>query len=122
MSCNGVHDVLFRNLFAGKLADFRPVAQHNDALRIAREAVVNILKHADASRVAVRLEYAARLLILEVVDDGGGLTSGAAEVAASDGHLGLAGMRDRAHRAGGGVEIASQPGPGTTVRVTLPIE
>ena len=83
---------------------------------------MNVLKHADASRVGVRLEYAATLLILEVVDDGAGMTSGAAEVAASDGHLGLAGMRDRARRAGGDVEIASQPGAGTTVRVILPIE
>ena len=34
---NGVHDVFFRNLVAGQLADFRAVAQHNHALRIARD-------------------------------------------------------------------------------------
>ena len=99
-----------------------PPLVETTALRIAREAVVNVLKHADARSVSVRLEYAARLLILEVIDNGRGMTSGAAEVAATDGHLGIAGMRARAQRAGGNVEIASQAETGTTVRLTLPIE
>ena len=91
------------------------------ALRIGREAVVNALKHANAGTVEVRLEYAPGVLLLEVADDGRGMTPGAAEVAASDGHLGIVGMRARAGRAGGTIEIASQPGTGTTIRVTLPI-
>jgi signal transduction histidine kinase len=70
----------------------------------------------------VRLEYAPRLLVLEVADDGRGMTPGAAEVAASDGHLGIAGMRARAARAAGTMEIASEQGTGTTIRVTLPID
>jgi len=99
-----------------------PPLVETTALRIAREAVVNVLKHADARGVTVRLEYAAKLLILDVVDDGRGMASRAAEEAASAGHLGLAGIRARAHRAGGTVKISSQTGAGTTVRVTLPIE
>ena len=91
------------------------------ALRIAREAVLNALKHAHARRIDVRLEYAPQLLVVEVADDGRGIPPGAVEAAASDGHLGIAGMRDRAGRAGGTIEIATQPGTGTTVRVTLPI-
>ena len=90
-------------------------------LRIGREAVLNVLKHADARQIGVRLEYAPRVLVLEVVDDGRGIAPGAAEAAASDGHLGLAGIRARAGRVGGTVEIASQVGTGTTIRVTLPI-
>jgi signal transduction histidine kinase len=92
------------------------------ALRIGREAVVNTLKHANAGKVEVRLEYAPHLLVLEVADNGRGIVPGAAEAAASDGHLGIAGMRARAARAAGTMEIASQLGTGTTIRVTLPIE
>jgi signal transduction histidine kinase len=90
-------------------------------LRIGREAVLNAVKHANAGKIDVRLEYAPRVLVLEVTDDGEGITPGAAEAAANDGHLGIAGMRARAARAAGTMEIASRPGMGTTIRVTLPI-
>ena len=104
--------------------DRRPLSPlvETTALRIGREAVLNALKHANARRIEVRLEYARQLLILEVADDGRGIAPGAAEAAASDGHLGIAGMRARAGRAGGTMEIASEVGTGTTIRVTLPIE
>ena len=92
------------------------------ALRIGREAVLNALKHSNADKVDVRLEYAPRFLVLEVADNGRGMTLGAAEVAAGDGHFGIEGMRARAGRAAGTVEIASQPATGTTIRVTLPID
>jgi signal transduction histidine kinase len=91
------------------------------ALRIGREAVVNALKHADARNVNVRLEYDAHLLRLQIRDDGSGMQNGVAEAAAVDGHLGIAGMRARAQSAAGTMEIASEPGRGTTIRVSLPI-
>lgn len=49
------------------------------------------------------------------------MAPGAAEAAAIAGHLGIAGMKTRAQRAAGTVEIASEPGRGTTVQATLPI-
>ncbi len=101
----------------------RPLTLHLEttALRIGREAVVNALKHADAQTVEVRLEYHAQHLRLQVRDDGRGMQSGVAEAAAANGHLGIAGMRARAHRVAGTMEIASEPRRGTTVRVSLPI-
>jgi signal transduction histidine kinase len=98
-----------------------PLLVETTALRIGREAVVNALKHADAHKVDVHLEYGAQLLNLQVRDDGRGMTPSAQEAAASDGHLGLAGMRARAHSAAGTIEITSEPGRGTTVRASLPI-
>lgn len=105
---------------SGDRRPLQPVVE-TTALRIGREAVLNALKHADARTIEVRLEYAPQLLVLEVADDGRGIPIGAAEAAASDGHLGIAGMRSRAGRAGGTIEITSQVGAGTTIRVTLPI-
>ena len=102
----------------------RPLSPHlaTAALRIGREAVVNALKHADARNVNVRLEYDAHLLRLQIRDDGRGMQSDVAEAAAVDGHLGIVGMRARAQSIAGTMEIASEPGHGTTIRVSLPIE
>jgi len=58
---------------------------------------------------------------LQIRDDGRGISSGAAEAAAAGGHLGIPGMRARAHHAAGTIEIASEPGIGKTVRALLPI-
>jgi signal transduction histidine kinase len=91
------------------------------ALRVGREAVLNALKHADARKVDVCLEYGAQVLSLEVRDDGRGMPPGTAEAAANNGHLGIVGMRERVQRAGGTIEIASEPGRGTTVRASLPM-
>ena len=91
------------------------------ALRVGRKAVLNVLKHADARRVEVRLEYSSRLLTLQIRDDGRGISVGTAEAAAMDGHLGISGMRARAQRAGGTIDIASGPSRGTTVRLSLPV-
>jgi signal transduction histidine kinase len=90
-------------------------------LRIGREAVLNTLKHADAGRVEVTVEYDTNFLRLTIRDDGRGMQSGVTEAAAADGHLGVPGMRARAHRAEGTMEIASERDHGTTVRVSLPI-
>jgi signal transduction histidine kinase len=99
-----------------------PLAVETTALRIGREAVLNAVNHAAARTIEVTLEYGARLLTLRVVDDGTGIPSGAPEAAAAGEHLGMAGMRDRAQRAGGTLEITSEPGHGTIVSVSLPIQ
>jgi len=84
--------------------------------RIAQEALTNVVRHAGARRVTVRLATAAGAVRLEVEDDGRGL----GERAAGAVTLGLAGMRERARRLGG--ELALGPGPagGTLVSTTIP--
>jgi signal transduction histidine kinase len=98
-----------------------PVAVETTALRIGREAVLNAVNHAAPRTVEVHLEYGPRSLMLRVSDDGTGIPPGAMEAAAREGHLGIVGMRDRVRRAGGTVEISSEPGRGTTVLVSLPV-
>jgi signal transduction histidine kinase/ligand-binding sensor domain-containing protein len=92
-----------------------PGTMESALLRIAQEALHNVKKHAAARNVSIRLEYGADSIALEVQDDGRG---GAVERAA--GHFGLVGMRERAAAMGGSLEIISEPGAGTTVRLRAP--
>jgi signal transduction histidine kinase len=98
-----------------------PLAIETTALRIGREAVLNAVKHAAPRTVEISVEYGPRSLTLRVLDDGTGIPPGAIDAAAAGEHLGVAGMRDRAQRAGGTLDIASEPGRGTAVSVSLPI-
>ena len=89
-------------------------------LRIAQEAVTNALKHANASQVWVKLHTEDRKLDLRIVDDGHGFEQ--QDVFSSlGGHFGLIGMRERAERLGGELRLASHPGEGTQVEVTVPL-
>ena len=88
-----------------------------DALyRVAQEALHNIVKHSQATTVALRLGQDAGFVSLTVQDDGVGFDP------AGDfpGHLGLKSMRERAERLGGTLELESSPGKGTRVRMRIP--
>jgi signal transduction histidine kinase len=83
---------------------------------IAQEALNNVLKHAKAQHVQVRLQFLDAATRLEICDDGAGFEP---EMAQERGGLGLPGMRERVQRIGGQLRIESTPGKGTTVRVTI---
>jgi signal transduction histidine kinase len=86
--------------------------------RIAQEALNNVVKHAQATRVSVSLERRPGRLQLVIEDDGRGMDPSA--VSPPPGTFGLVGMRERAALFGGSVEIESRPGHGATVFVRLP--
>ena len=89
--------------------------------RIYQESLNNILRHARARQVEVRLVIQADEIVLEVWDDGVGLVVQTDWVElARQGHLGLVGMKERAEAAGGKLEVTSTPGQGTRVRVRCP--
>jgi signal transduction histidine kinase len=89
-------------------------------LPVAQELVVNAVKHADPSAVAVAVRDDGRSVVLEVDDDGVGIDSARADRAVQAGHLGLAMVRRRVEDAGGQLEIATRPDGGTHSRVVLP--
>jgi signal transduction histidine kinase len=97
-----------------------PEVVEENLLRIAQEALTNVIKHARATQVSITLEFEAQQVVMQVRDNGIGfdLTSCAGP---SNGHFGLLGMSERAKRIGGRFLPVSDPGKGTTVRVEIPI-
>jgi signal transduction histidine kinase len=86
--------------------------------RICQESLHNIAKHAGATTAGVALEVTGDKLVLEVRDDGCGVTP--ADLVKRD-RFGVRGMRERAIALGGSVEVGSSPGGGTFVRLRLPL-
>ncbi|MFB8101564.1 sensor histidine kinase [Streptomyces sp. NPDC056007] len=90
-------------------------------LRIAGEALANTGRHAAASRVGVTLSFMDDELALDVRDDGCGFDPLALAPAGRTGGFGLGGMRARAERIAGTVEVESEPGGGTAVSARVPL-
>ena len=88
-----------------------------ELLRIIQEALNNVVRHADATVVRVRVEIADSHLELLVGDNGVGFEP----LDVADGRFGLASMRERALIIGGEITIDSRPQDGTRVRVRVPV-
>jgi two-component system sensor histidine kinase UhpB len=90
--------------------------------RVAQEAINNVLRHAHAHNLWVRLFTAGGRLALSVRDDGRGFDLEAARSrAASGASLGLVGMEERIALAGGTLELRAAPGQGTVLLATFPV-
>ena len=88
--------------------------------RAAAEALRNVDRHAQATRVAVALRESGTTVRLEVVDDGAGFAAEERSRRREDGHVGLALLEDLAGRAGATVAVRSTPGAGTTFALEMP--
>src|SRR5438128_7010612 len=86
-----------------------PPQQREVVYQVVREALTNVRRHSGSSICRVRMAFAARPFMIEVADEGRGLTS------ARSGGYGLVGMRERAAGIGGRLEVVSTEGRGTTV-------
>jgi signal transduction histidine kinase len=95
-----------------------PPGMEREFLRVGQEAIHNVKKHADARHLVVQLEYGPAEIALVVRDDGHGFEMKDG-VESPAGHYGLTGMRERADAIGGTVEISSELGFGTTVRLQV---
>jgi PAS domain S-box-containing protein len=90
--------------------------------RIIQEALMNVMKHANARDVWVSMHADDQEVTLSIRDDGDGFEMDREPNHPIGEHYGLIGMRERAEMVGGRWEIHSAPGEGTTVRVFLPME
>ncbi|WP_443060960.1 sensor histidine kinase [Streptomyces sp. NBC_00464] len=90
-------------------------------LRIAEEALANAARHADASRAGVTLSYMGDEISLDVRDDGRGFDPAVLPPYRGAGGFGLGGMRARAERIAGTVEVETGPGLGTAVCARVPM-
>ena len=94
-----------------------PADIEDHLLRIAQEATTNVLRHAQAHRLAVTLTFNTASICVCVEDDGHGTEVN------SNGEkgFGLISMQERTDRMGGHLTLNSRPGYGTTVRVEVPL-
>ena len=102
----------------------RPRPLHPDVevaiLRAAQEALANVRRHAHARRTTMTLTYFDDEVSLDVIDDGRGFDPGALAAPGPSGGHGLRGMRERAERLGGRLEIESAVGDGMAIALALP--
>ena len=96
----------------------RPVPPHVDAAayRIVQEALTNVARHAGHATATVSLDYQGSTLLVQVDDDGAGLTAPVTP------GLGLLGMRERTTALGGRLDAAPRPAGGFRVRAQLPLD
>lgn len=103
----------YRSQFDGRLAD----ETETHLFRIVQEALTNVARHANASRVTIFLRAENGKIRLTLSDNGRGL----AQTPSNDPGMGLTGMRARARSAGGDCTITSTAGGGVTIDVCAPI-
>lgn len=98
----------------------RRAAQH--VYQIARECVLNVVRHARASSCAISLTASNPYLILKCTDDGVGFDPTALSEHKSEGHIGVTSIVERARSLGGSATISSKRDRGTTVFARIPAE
>jgi len=111
--------VQFRVVVEGFAQTLHPNV-HIEIFRIAREGLRNAFNHSHARRIETEIAYSNNLFRLRIRDDGKGIDPDVRNRAKRIGHWGLAGMRERAQRVGGELEVWSEPGAGTEVDLRIP--
>jgi signal transduction histidine kinase len=107
---------------AKQKGDLLPIDCRNALFRIFQEAMNNVVRHSQATEVAISFNKLDNLAVLEMHDNGVGFDPPNDWLSlARHGHLGLVGIRERADAIGGEVEIQSHPGRGTNLRVIVPL-
>jgi len=104
----------------GRTRELNPAIQEQLFL-IGREAVMNALRHSEATNIEVEIQYLRDFLRVLVRDNGCGIRPEAV-LKESDSHWGLRGMRQRAENIGAQFEVWSRIGVGTEVRVSVPAD
>jgi signal transduction histidine kinase len=108
-----------RVIAEGKPRDLDPTVR-DEVYRIAREALRNAFRHAQAHSIEAEIKYGVSQFLLRIRDDGDGIDPKVLDQGSRAGHWGLPGMRERAKRFGGQLEVWSEHGAGTEVELSIP--
>jgi len=117
--CSSSDGAQFRIVIVGETKPLESVVEEQIFL-IAREALLNALRHSQANSVEVEVEYLQRKLRLVVRDNGKGIDPQALQ-SGQNSHWGLTGMRERAASIGAEIRVWSNQGEGTEVGISVPI-
>jgi signal transduction histidine kinase len=108
----------FRVSIEGSPPALHPILR-DDIYRIAREALRNAFRHAQAHNIEVDVRYSGSLFQLRIRDDGKGIDPRIVAEGRA-GHYGVPGMRERAKRIGGKLDVWTGTGAGTEIELTIP--
>jgi signal transduction histidine kinase len=111
-------EVDYKSEFAGRLPD----ETETHLFRIVQEALTNVARHSEATKVAIHLRADGDAIRLTLSDNGRGVPArSSGDGAPPSAGMGLSGMRARARSAGGGLTLKSEPRSGVTIEVWAPI-
>jgi signal transduction histidine kinase len=109
-------------IIADQIQERLPEEIETVCFRVAQEAITNVLRHAHAKRIVVRISLGYEQLELVIQDDGIGFELPEAMKSVSQGHsLGLLSMQERVELIGGQMQIITAPREGTRIQVSIPI-
>jgi signal transduction histidine kinase len=103
----------------GRIRPLPEIVEEN-LLRIAQEALTNVIKHSGATLTEIELDYGPKNVVLQIKDNGKGFALDHC-AGPREGHFGLLGIAERAKRLQGEIAFSSAPNAGATVRVRIPI-
>jgi signal transduction histidine kinase len=108
----------FQVVVAGTPRDLHPILR-DEVYAIAREAVRNAFRHAQARNIEAEITYNRSSFELRIRDDGKGIEPGIVAEGRA-GHYGVSGMHERAKRIGGKLEVWTGTGAGTEIELRIP--
>jgi signal transduction histidine kinase len=117
--CRPESAVQFRTLVSGHSRAMKPTVQEQIHL-IAREALVNALRHSEATSIEAEVEYLPGRLRVVVRDNGRGIDPEVVRSGRRDGHWGMESMRERAENIGAQLKVRSRSAAGTAVELSVP--
>ena len=109
----------FTVALSGVVRELHPVVR-DEVYRIGREAITNAFRHAGAQNIEIETDYARSGLGLRIRDNGRGMDTHVSAQSYKSGHWGLRGMRERAQKIGGRLDVWSRPGAGTEIELRIP--
>jgi signal transduction histidine kinase len=97
-------------------------AEKTVLFRVAQEALTNVVRHAQATKIRLGIEKVGDTIRMDICDNGKSFQVEKTFMAKNSKRLGLIGMRERIEMVGGGLAIVSAPGKGTTVTASIPFK